>query len=526
MGPVTALVVTLVVGVATAGAGTSVMGAAGAAAYPATTAAIQAGITTMVSRATLSLANNDGDLGKVLEELSSSEGIKAIATSMVTAGVIQGLNDAVGLGAPSADLSWQQQLGRNVADGTASAVVRSAINGTPLEDELRYGLANALLTTAATQSANAIALNTGEGSALNRFTSELAHAIAGCAVGAGRASATGGATGDGCAAGAVGAVAGHLFAQFVGEGVPLDQTVQFSRLMGSVAAAIAGGDERGIYIGASAGENAAENNFGYLLTLAPRVSNYLERAVRLGASALSSAETTLVERCIGSAACNALLPVGAAATWAIGAQMAAHQPSLADQIPTGYGAGGVRVLDGSTSTSADVMQGSNITTTPGTVVGSLGPPGFNVAEPWLTDTSTSLPNNGPLGGSIMMSQTGWVQVNESMSPQARAYQTQITGVSGQAYVVSGVKFDGVGSNGILLDAKGSGYANFVLGNGEFAPWFAGEQSLVEQARRQVEAANGTPIQWSVAEPSAAIAMQNLLSDRGIKGINVVHVPPK
>ncbi|KWT82514.1 hypothetical protein APY03_4957 [Variovorax sp. WDL1] len=38
-----------------------------------------------------------------------------------------------------------------------------------------------MLTTAATQSANAIALDTGEGAALNRFASELAHAIAGCA---------------------------------------------------------------------------------------------------------------------------------------------------------------------------------------------------------------------------------------------------------------------------------------------------------------------------------------------------------
>ena len=117
----------------------------------------------------------------------------------------------------------------------------------------------------------------------------------------------------------------------------------------------------------------------------------------------------------------------------------------------------------------------------------------------------------------------WVSVNEAMSPRARNYQEQITRSSGKAYVVEGAKFDGVGKDGALLDAKGPGYEQFVAKNGQFQPWF---ESLIDQAERQVVAANGRSIQWSVAEPAAARAIQTLLSEQGIKGISIIYVAPK
>ncbi|TPG27118.1 hypothetical protein EAH83_05205 [Variovorax ginsengisoli] len=133
LGPVAAAVVSLVVGVATAGAGTAVMGAS-ATAYPATTAAIQAGITSMASQATVSFMNNGGNLGKVFDELGSSASIKAIATSMVTAGAIQGLSTSGLLpdnlaNATNGKASFPNMLGRQLIDNTASAVIRSGSTG-------------------------------------------------------------------------------------------------------------------------------------------------------------------------------------------------------------------------------------------------------------------------------------------------------------------------------------------------------------------------------------------------------------
>jgi hypothetical protein len=93
--------------------------------------------------------------------------------------------------------------------------------------------------------------------------------------------------------------------------------------------------------------------------------------------------------------------------------------------------------------------------------------------------------------------------------------------AGSAYIVNGVKFDGF-AKGVLIDAKSS-YAQFVK-DGQFRSWFSGADSLAAQAQRQLSVANGTPIQWRFAEESAANATRALFQQRGISGINIVHVP--
>jgi hypothetical protein len=117
----------------------------------------------------------------------------------------------------------------------------------------------------------------------------------------------------------------------------------------------------------------------------------------------------------------------------------------------------------------------------------------------------------------------WGTAQESMSQRASEYQSRITGQpEGSVYRVNGVKFDGY-EDGVLQEAKGPGYANFVK-DGEFQPWYNGADQLAAQAQRQLAAAGGTPITWSVAEPDAVTAINNLFSSRGIYGINVVNVP--
>ncbi|WP_418128016.1 DUF637 domain-containing protein [Variovorax sp. KK3] len=274
MGPVTTLVVSVVAAAIAAPAAVQAGAAAGGAATSAgasasisagASAAVQAGVSAIASRAAVSLAANDGDLGKVIEELTSSEGIKAIATSMLTAGAIEGINTSGLLPenitqAANGSARLPDQLKRQLIDNAAASVVRSAVNGTSLGDELRDGLANALLNTAAAQSAFAIGESGPQGSQrLNAFAAEMAHAMAGCAVGAGRAG-----TSDGCAPGAIGAVAGHLAAQYFNPTGDLSrnlETIEASRLIGGLAAAVAGGDERTVYLAAAAASNATANNY-------------------------------------------------------------------------------------------------------------------------------------------------------------------------------------------------------------------------------------------------------------------------
>jgi hypothetical protein len=120
-----------------------------------------------------------------------------------------------------------------------------------------------------------------------------------------------------------------------------------------------------------------------------------------------------------------------------------------------------------------------------------------------------------------------------MSKRAARYQEQISGQpASEAYWVGGVdrksggiKFDGF-ENGVLLEAKGPGYANKF--DDKLAPkkWFApsGAQQLLDQADRQFKAAPDIPIRWHVAEKKAADAIRELLRKAGLERVEVVHTP--
>ncbi|WNG50905.1 hypothetical protein F0U60_47335 [Archangium minus] len=122
----------------------------------------------------------------------------------------------------------------------------------------------------------------------------------------------------------------------------------------------------------------------------------------------------------------------------------------------------------------------------------------------------------------------WVQTNESMSESARSYQAQVTGApKGYAYRVKrgneDVDFDGF-DQGVLLDAKGPGYAQWINTKLEFFGNFQGRDKLLDQAERQFVAANGTPIRWIVAEEKLAGALKLLFEKEGLP-IEVIHISP-
>jgi hypothetical protein len=130
----------------------------------------------------------------------------------------------------------------------------------------------------------------------------------------------------------------------------------------------------------------------------------------------------------------------------------------------------------------------------------------------------------------------WGPAKESMSARARAYQEQITGhsaddaywVGGMSTKAGGVRFDGF-KDGVLLEAKGPGYANKFLDDLEPKTWFknTGAQDLVEQAKRQLRAVRGKgiSIRWHIAEEKTAEAIRYLFEKSDVDGIEVVYTPP-
>lgn len=157
---------------------------------------------------------------------------------------------------------------------------------------------------------------------------------------------------------------------------------------------------------------------------------------------------------------------------------------------------------------------------------------YNGREIRVGKAPEDLPRKKPETGASVGSGDGpptssgqWKTVNESMSDFSRAYQKQITGQEGMAWIQNGVKFDGM-KDGVLLDAKGK-YAQFINKNtGEFYGWFIGKESLLDEAARQIKASEGAKIQWYFAEKEVCDVVQDLFMDKGITEIELIFQAPK
>jgi hypothetical protein len=127
----------------------------------------------------------------------------------------------------------------------------------------------------------------------------------------------------------------------------------------------------------------------------------------------------------------------------------------------------------------------------------------------------------------------WAQKNEGMSEEARRYQVQVTGTPpGWVYRVffgpgpdDLVDFDGF-AKGVLLEAKGENLAQFIDEGLNAAPYFRGAKGILRQAERQLDAAQGAPIRWIVAEKRFADYLRKLFDANNLERIEVLHIPPK
>ncbi len=230
-------------------------------------AAIAAGLVTIAVESNIALINNKGNVGKTMDEMNKSENVKAVVIAMITAGVLAELGQTIKLGDANTSLnsinaksSFPLQLEKNLINNAASTVINHAINGGDLQSQLEQSFRSAFIDTGAAQSANWIGDKYKDGT-LNDFTHQLAHAIAGCAIGAVKS--------NDCGSGALGAVVGEMSAEWYGgnrtsNGPDMAQfksdTVNFAKMMAGIAVAITGGDANAVNLAASTAGNAAENN--------------------------------------------------------------------------------------------------------------------------------------------------------------------------------------------------------------------------------------------------------------------------
>jgi hypothetical protein len=278
-------------------------------------AAMAAGMTSLASQAAVALINNQGDIGKTLEQLGSEESIKGLLTTMVTAGALDKLGNSTffngqggtaaagsnGISTAQTAATFGDKLLKNITNNIAGSAIDAAINGKPFDEKtLTNALASALVTTGMAQGAKAIGDAKYDGD-INGFTQKVAHAVLGCAGGAATAGNM-----SGCGAGAVGAVVGEMAAEYYMDSNKDNgktfaenkaNALAFAKVMSATAGVIAGGggdNAAAVNIANTTGTNAAENN--YLNHVAPNKARMSEADQYAAAAA---ACTTL-----GSDACN------------------------------------------------------------------------------------------------------------------------------------------------------------------------------------------------------------------------------
>jgi len=121
----------------------------------------------------------------------------------------------------------------------------------------------------------------------------------------------------------------------------------------------------------------------------------------------------------------------------------------------------------------------------------------------------------------------WVaESTKGWSARAIEFQEHVTGVkAGNALEINGVKFDGIKGN-TLLEAK-NGYNNWVSSKtGEFYNSFKGKNGLLNQARRQLEAANGADLEWHFSNQKHWMQQSHCLKRMALKKVLNMYLIPK
>ncbi|MEL5515610.1 DUF637 domain-containing protein [Serratia bockelmannii] len=276
LNPAVAAVIAIAAAAATAGAGLAAAagqgaitatGVTGATASSMVYGAGYAGMTSLVSQATVALVENQGNLSKTLKAMGSNESVRATATAMAIGGALAGFDTVLNAKVPPEQArlpalmkneGWSKVAQRVAGQSVISANLNTAINGGSFKDNLTNALLANIGNQVNAEGANLIGDN---GQVLDIPGRAVSHAVlAGISAEIGR--------GDGKGA-AAGALAAELAGVILGDNIikpeewqkKSEQQAQMARVLGATAGAVFTGKSDGAYSGATGGENAFRYNY-------------------------------------------------------------------------------------------------------------------------------------------------------------------------------------------------------------------------------------------------------------------------
>ncbi len=306
-------VVAIAIAIATSGVGAGFVGA-GTATVTATAggAMASAAFTSIVTTASLSLANNGFDIEQTFKELGSSDNLKALATTMVTAGLISaadfelfasiGEAEAAGEVASITDRAYQAATHAFIAVSTDMII--NEVDISEFEEQFKVALTHKAIALVGEVAANELGRYGQEineqsttvstaATVIHKTMRYVGHAALGCVLGAATSDAGGASIDenqDQCITGGLAAVVGEVVAEQYIQSEMADWTqgyadsgtaptnaqmlaqidkwktdgVDLAKMTAAIGAFLAGAD---VNIAAMTAENAAENNLFFVPVL-------------------------------------------------------------------------------------------------------------------------------------------------------------------------------------------------------------------------------------------------------------------
>ncbi|WP_455814321.1 DUF637 domain-containing protein [Pseudomonas graminis] len=273
LNPVVGAVIAIAAAAVTAGSGlaasvgTLASGGSGGLVGTAAYGAGYSGMMALSSQTAVALVENRGNLSKTFDALSSSDSVKALATSMAIGGALAGFDQISNLQAANpgnarlpvlSNGDWINTAQRVAGQSVIRSVLNSAING----GSFGSNLSDALLATVSDQlNAEGAKLVGDNGELLGVAGKSLSHAVvAGIAAEIGKGNSTGAAAGA-IGAGLAGVMLGDSLIKPSEWQRQSEQQAQFARVLGATLGALVTGKASGADSGATGSEYAFRYNY-------------------------------------------------------------------------------------------------------------------------------------------------------------------------------------------------------------------------------------------------------------------------
>ncbi|EGE26878.1 putative hemagglutinin protein (FhaB), partial [Moraxella catarrhalis 101P30B1] len=257
--PAGAAIVAIAVAYATGGVGTALTSTVATATGSTTLGTMtSAAFSSLVTQASISLIDNQGNIKQTLKDLGSKQNIKQMTFAIASAGIGSKINQTLSKSLSVGDIAnshnFSHKISKGIANATSTALLESTIYGTSLEKSLIKNLRGEVANAVASEVFTDYVKPLDKDTLIDNITHKLAAGLTGCL--------SAKAAGNRCEAGSIGAVVGEMWGDYQVDDpntltqAQKDKLINQAKLIAGITAAFAGED---VNVAAGVAAEAVEN---------------------------------------------------------------------------------------------------------------------------------------------------------------------------------------------------------------------------------------------------------------------------